>query len=60
LLNAAAAASNTHSSSYFYGSNIPGKPRRILFNLAGRPAMMEMMNEVIDNDFKGFVAEAES
>jgi hypothetical protein len=37
------------------GGNIPGKPRRILYNLGGKPKMMEMMNDVLQNDFAGFM-----
>jgi cation diffusion facilitator CzcD-associated flavoprotein CzcO len=42
-------------SSYFFGSNIPGKVRRFLLNPLGKPKMMEMMNEVVENDYKGFL-----
>jgi cation diffusion facilitator CzcD-associated flavoprotein CzcO len=42
-------------SSYFYGSNIPGKPVRYLLNPAGKPKLMEMMNEVVDSDYRGFM-----
>lgn len=40
--------------SYFYGANIPGKPRRFLLNPAGRPKMLEMMAEAVDSDYQGF------
>jgi cation diffusion facilitator CzcD-associated flavoprotein CzcO len=43
-------------SSYFLGSNIPGKPRRLLFNPSGRPKLFEMMNEVTDNNYEGFMS----
>jgi cation diffusion facilitator CzcD-associated flavoprotein CzcO len=43
-------------SSYFYGTNIPGKPRRYLINPAGRPKLLEMMAGVVGNDYKGFLA----
>ena len=40
--------------SYFFGTNVPGKPRRFLLNPAGRPKMMEMMAEVVKNDYKAY------
>jgi cation diffusion facilitator CzcD-associated flavoprotein CzcO len=42
--------------SYAFGGNVPGKARRLLVNPGGRPKFMEMMNEVIDNEFKGFAS----
>jgi cation diffusion facilitator CzcD-associated flavoprotein CzcO len=41
-------------SSYFYGSNIPGKPRRYLLNSAGRPKLFSMIAEVVESDYKMF------
>ena len=41
-------------SSYYFGSNIPGKPRKYLLNSAGRPKLLQLMSEVIDNDYKVF------
>jgi cation diffusion facilitator CzcD-associated flavoprotein CzcO len=40
--------------SYFYGLNIPGKPRRFLINPAGRPALLRLMAEIVDRDYEGF------
>jgi cation diffusion facilitator CzcD-associated flavoprotein CzcO len=40
--------------SYFYGLNIPGKPRRYLINPAGRPTLLRMMAEVVERDYEGF------
>jgi cation diffusion facilitator CzcD-associated flavoprotein CzcO len=40
--------------SYFYGLNIPGKPRRYLINPAGRPTLLRLMSEVVETDYKGF------
>lgn len=42
--------------SYFYGSNIPGKPRRFLLNPGGRPLMKSMMADAVEGDYKGFFA----
>jgi hypothetical protein len=41
-------------SSYFYGSNIPGKPRKYLLNSAGRPKLFAMIADVLENDYKVF------
>jgi cation diffusion facilitator CzcD-associated flavoprotein CzcO len=40
--------------SYFYGLNIPGKPRRFLINPAGRPNMLKRMAHVVGRDYEGF------
>jgi cation diffusion facilitator CzcD-associated flavoprotein CzcO len=41
-------------SSYFYGSNIPGKARRFLLNPLGRPKLLELMETAIKNNYAGF------
>jgi cation diffusion facilitator CzcD-associated flavoprotein CzcO len=41
-------------SSYYFGANIPGKPRKYLLNSAGRPKLLQVMAELIDNDYKSF------
>jgi cation diffusion facilitator CzcD-associated flavoprotein CzcO len=41
-------------SSYFFGSNIPGKPRRYLLNSAGRPKLHKEIARVRANDYKAF------
>jgi hypothetical protein len=41
-------------SSYFFGSNIPGKPRRYLLNSAGRPKFHKEIARVRANDYKAF------
>jgi cation diffusion facilitator CzcD-associated flavoprotein CzcO len=43
-------------SSYFYGSNIPGKPIRYLLNPMGRPKLLKVMAQVVENGYKGFLA----
>ena len=40
--------------SYFFGSNIPGKPRRYLLNSAGRPKLFSVIAEVRESDYKMF------
>ena len=42
--------------SYFYGLNIPGKPRRYLINPSGRPNLLKIMSEVVGSNYEGFVA----
>jgi cation diffusion facilitator CzcD-associated flavoprotein CzcO len=40
--------------SYFYGANIPGKPRKQIMSFAGRPKLHEMIAEIRDNDYSAF------
>src|SRR3954451_21112039 len=41
-------------SSYYFGANIPGKPRRYLLNSAGRPKLFSVIAEVKESDYKSF------
>jgi cation diffusion facilitator CzcD-associated flavoprotein CzcO len=41
-------------SSYFFGTNIPGKPRKYLLNSGGRPKLFEEIAKVRENDYKAF------
>jgi cation diffusion facilitator CzcD-associated flavoprotein CzcO len=41
-------------SSYFFGANIPGKPRRYLLNSGGRPKLFKEIRRVRENDYKAF------
>jgi cation diffusion facilitator CzcD-associated flavoprotein CzcO len=41
-------------SSYFFGSNIPGKPRRFLLNSGGRPKLFKEFARVRDNGYQSF------
>ena len=41
-------------SSYFFGTNIPGKPRKYLLNSGGRPKLFKMIADVVANDYKAF------
>jgi cation diffusion facilitator CzcD-associated flavoprotein CzcO len=41
-------------SSYFYGANIPGKPRKYLLNSAGRPKLWKEIAKVVDDDYAVF------
>jgi len=42
------------ASSYYFGSNIPGKPRRYLLNSAGRPKFFEEIAKVVQSDYAAF------
>lgn len=41
-------------SSYFFGTNIPGKPRRYLLNSGGRPKLFSDIARVKANDYEEF------
>jgi len=41
-------------SSYYFGSNIPGKPRRYLLNAGGRPKLFREIDRVRETDYKAF------
>jgi cation diffusion facilitator CzcD-associated flavoprotein CzcO len=41
-------------SSYFFGTNIPGKPRRYLLNSGGRPKLFAVMKEMRTNNYRSF------
>jgi len=41
-------------SSYYFGSNIPGKPRRYLLNAGGRPKLFREIDRVRDTAYKAF------
>jgi len=40
--------------SYFFGTNIPGKPKAFLLNSLGRPKLLEMMEAAAKTDYAGF------
>lgn len=40
--------------SYYFGTNIPGKPRRFLLNSGGRPKLFKEIARVRDTDYKAF------
>jgi len=54
MVDTGAAASPFGESSYFFGSNIPGKPRRYLLNSGGRPKLFKEIRKVVDNDYEAF------
>jgi cation diffusion facilitator CzcD-associated flavoprotein CzcO len=41
--------------SYYFGTNVPGKPRKYLLNAAGRPKLLSMISEIREADYKPFV-----
>jgi len=41
-------------SSYYFGANIPGKPRKYLLNSGGRPKLFKEIAKVIESDYKAF------
>jgi cation diffusion facilitator CzcD-associated flavoprotein CzcO len=41
-------------SSYYFGSNIPGKPRKYLLNSAGRPKLLADIAKVTETDYAAF------
>ena len=41
-------------SSYYFGTNIPGKARKYLLNSAGRPKLFAIIDEVRATDFAAF------
>jgi hypothetical protein len=51
---AAATVPSFGESSYYFGTNIPGKPRKYLLNSAGRPKLFKEIAEVRANDYKTF------
>jgi len=42
-------------SSYYFGSNIPGKPRKYLLNSAGRPKLLKEISRVLESDYEAFL-----
>jgi cation diffusion facilitator CzcD-associated flavoprotein CzcO len=41
-------------SSYFFGANIPGKPRKYLLNSGGRPKLFQEIDRVVESGYKMF------
>ena len=41
-------------SSYYFGTNIPGKPRKYLLNSAGRPKLLAEIAKVTATDYEAF------
>ena len=54
MIDRGAAYSPFGESSYFFGTNIPGKPRKYLLNSGGRPKLFSVIADVVENDYKAF------
>ena len=54
MVDKGAAASPFGESSYFFGTNIPGKARKYLLNSGGRPKLLSMIADVVESDYKAF------
>ena len=54
MVDRGAASASFGESSYYFGTNIPGKPRRYLLNSGGRPKLFKEIADVEANDYKGF------
>jgi cation diffusion facilitator CzcD-associated flavoprotein CzcO len=54
MVDTGAAFSPFGEASYYFGSNIPGKPRRYLLNSGGRPKLFKEIRRVFDTNYKAF------
>ena len=54
MVDTGAAQSPFGESSYFFGTNIPGKPRKYLLNSGGRPKLLKEIQRVFDSNYKAF------
>jgi cation diffusion facilitator CzcD-associated flavoprotein CzcO len=54
MVDAGAKSSPFGESSYFFGSNIPGKPRRYLLNSGGRPKLFSVMASERKSGYQSF------
>ena len=54
MVDRGAAAGPFGESSYFFGTNIPGKPRKYLLNSGGRPKLFKEIARVVESDYKAF------
>ena len=58
MVNRGAASSPFGEASYFFGTNIPGKPRRYLLNSGGRPKLFSVIDEVRTSEYAPFLLSA--
>ena len=54
MIDAAALTAPFGELGQYYGTNIPGKPRRYLLNAGGRPKLFKEIARVKDTDYKAF------
>ncbi len=54
MVNRGASSSSFGESSYYFGTNIPGKPKRYLLNSGGRPMLFKVIAEEKANGYHSF------
>jgi cation diffusion facilitator CzcD-associated flavoprotein CzcO len=54
MVDTGAATSPFGENSYFFGTNIPGKPRKYLLNSGGRPALRAAIADAVEHGYRGF------
>jgi hypothetical protein len=54
MVNRGAGAQSFGESSYYFGTNIPGKPVSFLLNSGGRPKLFSVIAETVAGDFDAF------
>ena len=54
MVDEGAAMSPFGESSYYFGTNIPGKPRKYLLNSGGRPKLAKEIARVVHTDYAAF------
>ncbi|MFA5885881.1 MAG: NAD(P)/FAD-dependent oxidoreductase [Acidimicrobiia bacterium] len=54
MVDSGAVHSSFGEISYYFGSNIPGKPRKYLLNSGGRPKLFKEIDRVRDSDYAAF------
>ncbi len=54
MIDRGAVMSPFGESSYFFGTNIPGKPRKYLLNSGGRPKLFTEIANVVESGYKAF------
>jgi hypothetical protein len=54
MVDTGAAQSPFGEASYFFGTNIPGKPHKYLLNSGGRPKLGKEIQRVFDTNYKAF------
>ena len=54
MVDTGAALSPFGESSYYFGTNIPGKPLKYLLNSGGRPKLFKEIRRVFDTNYKAF------
>lgn len=54
MVDRGAAKSTFGEISYYFGTNIPGKPKKYLLNSGGRPKLFSVIAEVVANGYSSF------